>query len=388
MNESKFKIVNTNLKGRSLVANKVIAIDEVILEEAPFVCSQFSWNKAYGYLACENCMLPLETAEQNVRRLAFDPSIILPFPESDPVIHLQQKFVQCQECSLKFCSTECLEEAKFKYHSIMCHALKPNQPFDSINEIWKKMHYPPETTSLLLILRIFAMVKLQPEYLNVFGEFCDRSKNDDLRICHKILGKKFSEQLSNLHQALIQLFQGEEILSRFLTVEGFTQLFTMIGTNSQGIGTSPFANWVRNVSELQSLSEKQSKELDEFIDTVYATFDNTVGTFLNNEGSGLYVTQSKINHSCKPNAEIRFPFSNSKLQVVALREIKPDEEICISYLDECQLDRSRYSRQKYLQENYLFLCDCEKCQEEVSQADETSDDDVNDGDDNMDTDDD
>lgn len=51
---------------------------EVILQESPLVSSQFSWNKAYGYLACEHCMLPLETAQENIRRLAFDATIILP----------------------------------------------------------------------------------------------------------------------------------------------------------------------------------------------------------------------------------------------------------------------------------------------------------------------
>ena len=98
------------------------------------------------------------------------------------------------------------------------------------------------------------------------------------------------------------------------------------------------------------------------------------GQFLNNEGSGLYSNQSKINHSCKPNAEIRFEHSNNILQVVALRAISSEEEITISYLDECEINRSRHSRQKYLQENYLFLCECEKCLDEIEQDDVTSDD--------------
>lgn len=246
------------------------------------------------------------------------------------------------------------------------------------------MHYPPETSSVLLVLRIFAMIKTQPELLNTFGEFCDRSINEDLSICHKILGEKFTSQVSELQNAFAELFAGDEVLHKYLTLEGLTQIFALIGTNSQGIGTSAFAGWVKNVSELE-MNDKQRKELDELIDTFYATLDETVGQFLNNEGSGLYLTQSKINHSCNPNAEIRFPYSNSVLQVVALREINSDEEICISYLDECELNRSRHSRQKYLQENYLFLCECEKCQQEIDQPDVTSDEGEED---EMDTDDD
>lgn len=68
--------------------------------------------------------------------------------------------------------------------------------------------------------------------------------------------------------------------------------------------------------------------------------------FLNNEGSALYVTQSKINHSCVPNAQPTFPHSNHILALSAVGDIAAGEEICISYLDECSLERSRHSRQK------------------------------------------
>ena len=235
------------------------------------------------------------------------------------------------------------------------------------------MHYPPETASILLVLRIFAMIKTNPDLLDSFAEFCDKSINEDLSICHKILGERFTDQLAELHQSVALFFGDDDILGRYLTLDGFTQLFALIGTNSQGIGTSSFAEWVKNVTELDSLEEKQKTEVDELIDTFYAALENTVGQFLNNEGSGLYLKQSKINHSCNPNAEIRFPFSNNVLQVVALRNIPAEEEICISYLDECQLNRSRHSRQKYLEENYLFACECVKCEEEIHQPDVTSD---------------
>lgn len=235
------------------------------------------------------------------------------------------------------------------------------------------MHYPPETASVLLVLRMFAMIKTQPELIATFSEFCDRSINDDLSLCHKILGERFTNQLSELQQAFAQVFAGEEILGKYLTPEGLTQLFALLGTNSQGIGTSSFAGWVKNVTGLNSLNEKQHSEVNERIDAFYNKLEDTVGQFLNNEGSGLYLTQSKINHSCNPNAEIRFPFSNHTLQVVALRRINPNEEVCISYLDECEINRSRHSRQKYLQENYLFVCGCDKCEKEIHEPDVTSD---------------
>lgn len=97
-----------------------------------------------------------------------------------------------------------------------------------------------------------------------------------------------------------------------------------------------------------------------------------VGAFLNNEGSGLYILQSSINHSCSPNAIVEFPYSNNTLVLKAIRDIQDGEEICTSYLDECELERSRYSRQKALSALYLFVCNCDRCQAQADDPDVTS----------------
>lgn len=105
-----------------------------------------------------------------------------------------------------------------------------------------------------------------------------------------------------------------------------------------------------------------------------------VGPFLNNEGSGLYVLQSSVNHSCIPNAVVEFPYSNNTLVLKAIRNIKVGEEICTSYLDECQLERSRHSRQQALSSLYLFVCHCDKCQAQANDPDITSDEEESDED--------
>jgi hypothetical protein len=73
-----------------------------------------------------------------------------------------------------------------------------------------------------------------------------------------------------------------------------------------------------------------------------------VGSFLNSEGSALYALQSVCNHSCDPNAMPSFPHSNFQLAMCAVRDIAPGDEILISYLDDCVLERSRHSRHKLL----------------------------------------
>ena len=86
-------------------------------------------------------MFPLESAEQNIRRLTFDMTIILPLPEADPTNEIQQRIVQCSECGAKFCSSECLAKAESIYHKIMCNASRPGQAFDQVNEIWKWVEF-------------------------------------------------------------------------------------------------------------------------------------------------------------------------------------------------------------------------------------------------------
>jgi hypothetical protein len=105
---------------------------------------------------------------------------------------------------------------------------------------------------------------------------------------------------------------------------------------------------------------------------IFQAIDQHAGPFLDNEGSGLYAKQSTINHSCDPNAVVEFPFNNHELVVNAAKNINVGEEILISYLDECDQQRSRHSRIKLLQENYLFNCDCSKCSSQRDDPDVTS----------------
>ncbi|KAG2144131.1 uncharacterized protein EDB93DRAFT_1153800 [Suillus bovinus] len=71
-----------------------------------------------------------------------------------------------------------------------------------------------------------------------------------------------------------------------------------------------------------------------------------------------------FNHSCNPGAVIVFPRSSRnpteepQMQVIALRDISPNEEILTSYIDTTQ---PRSLRQAALKETYDFTCQCELC---------------------------
>jgi len=241
------------------------------------------------------------------------------------------------------------------------------------------MHYPPETASIMLLVRILACIIQSKERENLKSQLmtlCHQTVNSEEMIVHKLLGKEFENQLEQLRELTIKALDTSQI-NEFLTPEGFRSLFALMGRNGQGIGTSSFSIWVENVTNNLGNDEN----VDELIDALYLDMENESGDFLNNEGSGLYTVQSSANHSCSPNSQPTFPYGNFTLVLVAVQDLKANEEVFISYLDECTLSRSRHSRRKVLKDNYLFLCECLRCEEEMDQLDTTSEDESMDEDD-------
>jgi len=374
-------------KGRGLVATRHFRKGETLLKEKPVVCAQFCWNECSGYRCCHHCLEPLETTQENAVRLTGDPSVVVPYTtEACPTKTTFHTI--CTQCHLEFCSQQCLRDALDSYHQVLCMGaarLDPGHPLNVLTEVWKKIHYPPETASITLLVRILATIAQMPSqeeseslaqrYLSTFTHSAQELQ---LNICHKLLGEQFSQQLETLRLATGKVFstaaENNSSLQWFLTPEGFASLFALVGRNGQGIGTSPFGQYVKNVDKLSSLSAKAREEVDALIDGIYGAIENFAGMmFINNEGSGLYWMHSAANHSCLPNAVVEFPFNNNQLVINATQDISPGEEILISYLDECQQNQSRHSRQKYLRDNYLFTCQCPKCSEQAGDPDVTSD---------------
>ncbi|KAH3787594.1 histone-lysine N-trimethyltransferase SMYD5-like isoform X2 [Dreissena polymorpha] len=369
--------VKDSKKGRGLYSNQHYKVGDVILEEAPLVSCQFAWNELYQYTACENCLRSLETAEAMAQRLTSNPALVLPFPECCEV--KQDLIVHCPNCQVSYCGTACRDRAWASHHKALCLGRdreNPEHPLNKLHDTWRNIHFPPETASVMLLLKMIAMVKQAEDSVSVlseFSQFVQATVNEEEHAVHKLLGSQFQDQLEMLRHMVSDTFYDEKV-QQWLTPEGFRSMFALMGTNQQGIGSSSISVWVKNCDALE-LGEGEREQLDAFIDQLYKDLDKVSGTFLNCEGVGLYSMQSACNHSCRPNAEIEFNNQNYVLSLVAVEDISPEEEICISYLDECDKERSRHSRQKMLRENYLFMCGCPKCLEQADDPDVTSEED-------------
>ncbi|XP_045614819.2 histone-lysine N-trimethyltransferase SMYD5 isoform X2 [Procambarus clarkii] len=360
--------------GKGLFATRNFKSGEVIFEERPLVSCQFLWNAAYGYLACDYCMRPLETAEENACRLAQNSQLTLPYPECCDT--KKDALVECPYCDASYCSRECRDSAWNQYHDTLClRSFMPDRshPLVMLQEAWKQMHYPPETACIMLLARIIATVRQAADKEGataLFMQFCHRTVNEEEEIAHKLLGVEFQDQLEAL-RLMMEKGLGAPEVQHWLTPEGFRSLVALVGTNGQGIGTSPLSRWVRNCDALEITASEREK-LDQAVDELYVQLEKEAGGFLNNEGSGLYPLQSSCNHSCDPCAMPTFPYNNFHLVMTAVKDITAGDEICVSYLDECNLNRSRHSRIAILRENYLFTCRCPKCEEQAGDPDITS----------------
>ncbi|XP_076579113.1 histone-lysine N-methyltransferase SMYD3 [Chaetodon auriga] len=73
-------------------------------------------------------------------------------------------------------------------------------------------------------------------------------------------------------------------------------------------------------------------------------------------GVGLYPSLSLLNHDCRPNCVM--VFEGTKLQLRAVRDINPEEELSISYIETLSLTEDR---QRQLEDQYHFTCRCQRC---------------------------
>lgn len=253
----------------------------MIFEEDPLVSCQFSWNAAYSYKACDHCLRPLESAQENARRLTGNSSLELPFPECCTTD--KKKIVTCSACGEFYCSTECQIAAYNQYHRVLCIQTKErnnSHPLEQLNEAWKQIHYPPESSSIMLVVRLLATIiqaSNRDAAIQKTLQFCHRSVNEDAELAHKFLGEKFADQHLLLYNLLLSAIPHDGV-DQFLTPDGFQSLLALLGTNGQGVGSSAISQWVSKTSELD-LNDSERNVLDKFIDQLYEELDNHSGSF-------------------------------------------------------------------------------------------------------------
>ena len=78
------------------------------------------------------------------------------------------------------------------------------------------------------------------------------------------------------------------------------------------------------------------------------------------EGSGIFIYPAYFNHSCDPNT-LRFTIGDIFI-LIAMRNIKKNEEICTIYFTS---NKTYEERQKKTKEEFGFKCECDYCKSEI-----------------------
>ncbi|XP_069552693.1 N-lysine methyltransferase SMYD2-like [Brachyistius frenatus] len=79
---------------------------------------------------------------------------------------------------------------------------------------------------------------------------------------------------------------------------------------------------------------------------------------LSHMGTAVYPDVALINHSCLPSVIVTFTGTSAEIR--AVRDMKPGDEVLISYIDLLYPTDDRNNR---LRESYYFTCDCQECKQ-------------------------
>ena len=85
----------------------------------------------------------------------------------------------------------------------------------------------------------------------------------------------------------------------------------------------------------------------------------------NSYPQGVYITISRLNHSCRPNAMFCEGSKSFESRIRAASKINAGEEITISYVPTTVKHMNRKERQKWLLKRRQFVCRCNFCQHDA-----------------------
>jgi len=173
--------------------------------------------------------------------------------------------------------------------------------------------------------------------------------------CYDVESKKFEheeiphfnlekENFLNASLKKLKTAMYDDQYSEFFTMDFYVSLIGMFEMNNSNVEVLP-------QPPLATLIENYYAKLNQEPPCVF--------------GTGIFMIQSCLNHSCKPNAALMLneehTGTGSSIKIKATRNIKKGEEILISYIDE---NLQRIERQKLLKGSYQFDCNCQKCNNE------------------------
>ncbi|WWC72282.1 uncharacterized protein I206_106244 [Kwoniella pini CBS 10737] len=324
-------------RGRGLIAKKSIKPGTVIFKIQPIISTL---QNQYFQTICHGCFLTLE--EKNIYQSKNEKEML----DNNGKLKLNR----CSKCKvLHYCSKEC-QISDWSLHKYECLALQK----------FKKMYYKAYPTKIKNDEDLTWTEKSSIETVRalsriIFKRKEEREKNNNLR------GKdgEWWESINLLESHLNILNENDKLK---LTQQAQHLKFYL--------GASIPSSSFNSEDELYPVDMKEFgfnnlKEIMDFCSSFHVNSFTLSSPSLSPIGVSNSPLMALSNHSCDPNAIVVFPNGGKYMELIAIKDISPDEEVLTSYID---ISSPYHIRQAELLERYRFKCDCVLC--EKSNGDE------------------
>lgn len=404
------------IKGKGLFARKALKKGSPALIETAMCCTQNRDDFVRNIPVCGMCLVSVETPRGNVARVTKNKTLASEIPYNDAF--RARSLVRCKYfeagCPMVFCSTRCQEHAWEKFHYCGCRGRMSETAKASYDQFltnaWQQggvdysdTHYLAMRflTNALTLHRLhkhsleqsFAHIgQLIKAPIHKFS-FSFLLRDDDEFAPdvteskrQKVLWKRFQQfKDSPTEEPFVKaalessvtkdemLQEGEELLrnmfglseqeAAFFLGQRWSELLGAVLLNGQErTPHSPFYEHVESLSQIAGV-EREIKAYTRKIRSLGYDYTKVCSS---SNGQGIYTIGCLFNHSCSPNLQVLYVDENDETLIAScLRDIEPDEELCISYINE---DLHFSERQQQLYEHYLFTCTCTKCEAEKDSA--------------------
>jgi hypothetical protein len=266
-----------------------------------------------------------------------------------------KKPLTCPHChNATFCSNICMNTANLEYHRFLCPGNSLNPGAKEFSDYCKKkgLLYPMMVAKFISKM-IYKQTILEQEKVANGGPEKASEEWDHLeRLVYfpDVMSAGAKTESDLLKKALKQIAPGAD---EFLSVERYMAIKSAMIHNSYGLGSST-----------------QTNEKGKVVEPV----PRSSSSFGRVQGTGLYFFSAHLRHSCDPNVKVHFEYykkdenSSSKtstssghphLVLKALRQIKPGEELMVSFIPQSKTT-VKGDRIKLL-DQWKVSCECSKC---------------------------
>lgn len=324
-------------QGRSCVS-KIPVLDGGSLGiEKPVVCAAAYYSRKM-IPSCAWCFrhyLPFRRLVQAISHVS-ETSILLEQERNN-------SWFGCEHCDILICDT-CAETEHLSIHELVCPRGDPERGA-LLRDLERKSVRVTESFGLALLYMARLLVRggresqvkdvQLPEYFSSHDLVPTIEWYETHAIAQEVLGLEFGFALWK------QIVETLEQTNLYLEIYNAT----MMEDIAAGVLDDATSNQLRRMYETHAFPAIIDEGPDPIPLPVVV-------------GSGHYPTVALMNHSCEPNVEWQSVKGTNSIEMVALIDIKPGDELCISYIDQ---SLPRLERRAEVMRLYKFDCMCSKC---------------------------